>query len=343
VDTKKAGIYVLVVESDDIDLRYWDDRPTQYVMFTDTGLSTYRGIDGLRVYARSYETAEPLEGAQIELIAKNQEILQKLTTNEQGFVQFSLPIINGDGGLSPVEVRAQSRGGMESYLDLTGKQMDLADRPVSGADPLGLFNAYLFTERGVYRPGEDVVLSGLLRNKELVAPMNAPVTLKIINAQGKEQISRLIGHLEQGGLQYRFTIPSTSKTGQWSARLYLNTDDKPIGSVDFSVEDYVPETLKVGLSSNQLGYTGDAMKVTLQSDFLYGAPAAGLAVSASVSLVPQRRVFSDWNQYVFGHYGAKVIQKTINANNTYDAGQAVLMLPRSEEHTSELQSRCSIS
>jgi len=327
VDTKKAGIYVLVVESDDIEIRYWDDRPTQYVMFTDVGLSTYRGIDGLRVYARSYATADPLVGTQIDLIAKNQEVLQTLTTNTQGYVQFSLPMINGYGGLKPVEVRARSKDGLGSYLDLTGKQMDLADRPVSGADPLGLFNAYLFTERGVYRPGEDVVLSGLVRNKELVAPMNVPLTLKIINAQGKEQISRLIGHLEQGGLQYRFTIPSTSKTGQWSAKLYLSTDDDPIGSVDFSVEDYVPETLAVELTTKQLGYTNDAMDITLQSDFLYGAPATDLAVSASVSLVPQRRVFSDWSQYVFGHYGEKATQKTIKVNNTDDSGQAVLTLP----------------
>jgi len=327
VDTQRAGIYVLVVESDDIDLRYWQDRPTQYVMFTDVGLSTYRGIDGLRVYARSYATAEPLAGTPIKLIAKNQEVLQTLTTNAQGYVHFPLPMINGQRGLKPVEVRAMGEDGLGSYLDLTGKQMDLADRPISGAEPLGLFNAYLFTERGVYRPGEDVVLSGLVRNKELVAPMNAPLTLKVINAQGKEQISRLIGHLEQGGLQYRFTVPSTSKTGQWSANLYLNTDDDPIGSVDFSVEDYVPETLEVELASAQLGYTNEAMDITLQSDFLYGAPATDLAVSASVSLVPQRRVFSDWSQYVFGHYGEKSTQKTIKANNTDDSGQSVLTLP----------------
>ena len=328
VDTQKAGIYVLVVESDDIDLRYWDDRPTQYVMFTDVGLSTYRGIDGLRVYARSYETAEPLEGAQIELIAKNQEILQTLTTNEQGFVQFSLPIINGYGGLSPVEVRAQSRGGMESYLDLTGKQMDLADRPVSGADPLGLFNAYLFTERGVYRPGEDVVLSGLVRNKDLVAPIDVPLTLKIVNAQGKEQFSRLIGYLEQGGLQHRFTVPKSSKTGQWSANLYLNTKEKPIGSVNFSVEDYVPETLEVKLDTSQSGYTDEAMEVTLQSDYLYGAPATDLAVSATMNISPKRRLFSEKSEYVFGHYGDKTTKKQIKVNDTDGKGSALIILPK---------------
>lgn len=327
VNTKKAGVYVLVAQSSDIEYHYWDDRPTQFVMFTDTGLSTYRGIDGLRVYARSYATAEPLAGTPIKLIAKNQEVLQTLTTNAQGYVHFPLPMINGQGGLKPVEVRAMGEDGLGSYLDLTGKQMDLADRPISGAEPLGLFNAYLFTERGVYRPGEDVVLSGLVRNKELMAPMTVPLTLKVINAQGKEQLSRLMGHLEQGGLQYRFTIPATSRTGQWSAKLYLSTDDDPIGSVDFSVEDYVPETLEVQLDAQQLGYTNDVMDISLQSDFLYGAPASSLAVSASVSLIPQRRLFNEWNQYVFGHYGAKVITRSLKTGETDAAGRAEFKLP----------------
>ena len=99
--------------------------------------------------------------------------------------------------------------------------MDLSDRPIGGAEPLSLLNAYLFTERGVYRPGEDVVLSGLVRNKELVSPQDLPLTLKIFNAEGQEQFDRLIGHLVQGGLQYRFNIPSSSKTGRWSENYTL--------------------------------------------------------------------------------------------------------------------------
>ena len=148
VDTQKVGIYVLVVESDDLKLRYWDDRPTQYVMFTDIGLSSYRGVEGLRVYARSYASANAMADIQIDLIAENQEVLQTLTTNAQGFVDFSLPMMSGQGGLKPIEIKASNSAGLVSYLALTGQQMDLADRPVAGAEPLGLFNAYLFTERG---------------------------------------------------------------------------------------------------------------------------------------------------------------------------------------------------
>ena len=185
VDTQKVGIYVLVVDSDDLKLGKWEDRPTQYLMFTDIGLSSYMGLEGLRVYARSYATADAMANTQIDLLAKNQEVLQSLTTNAQGFVDFSLPMMSGQGGLTPIEVKATNPAGLVSYLDLTGQQMDLADRPVAGAEPLGLFNAYLFTERGVYRPGEDVVLSGLVRNKSIIAPTNVPLTLKIVNAQGK--------------------------------------------------------------------------------------------------------------------------------------------------------------
>ena len=54
IDAKKPGVYVLVAESKDSAMDYWTQRATQYVMFTDIGLSSYQGIDGLRVYARSY-------------------------------------------------------------------------------------------------------------------------------------------------------------------------------------------------------------------------------------------------------------------------------------------------
>ena len=327
VDTQKVGIYVLVIDSDDLKLSSWDDRPTQYVMFTDIGLSSYRGLEGLRVYARSYASANAMADIQIDLIAENQEVLQTLTTNAQGFVDFSLPMTSGQGGLKPIEIKASNPAGLVSYLDLTGQQMDLADRPVAGAEPLGLFNAYLFTERGVYRPGEDVVLSGLVRNKNIVAPINVPLTLKIVNAQGKEQFTQLIGHLEQGGLQHRFTVPRASKTGQWTAHLYLNTADEPIGSVAFSVEDYIPETLAVSLTNDHRGYTGEAIDIALQSDYLYGAPATELAVSAQLNLTPVRRLFAQRPAYVFGHYGDETVKKVIKVKATDDQGQALIKIP----------------
>ena len=327
VDTQKVGIYVLVVESDDLKLRYWDDRPTQYVMFTDIGLSSYRGVEGLRVYARSYASANAMADIQIDLIAENQEVLQTLTTNAQGFVDFSLPMMSGQGGLKPIEIKASNSAGLVSYLALTGQQMDLADRPVAGAEPLGLFNAYLFTERGVYRPGEDVVLSGLVRNKNIIAPINVPLTLQIVNAQGKVQFTQLIGYLEQGGLQHRFTVPKASKTGLWAANLYFNTADEPIGSVAFSVEDYIPETLAVSLTNDHNGYTDQAIEVALQSDYLYGAPAAKLAVSAQLNLTPVRRLFTQRPAYVFGHYGDATVKKVLQVKATNDQGQALITLP----------------
>lgn len=327
VDKERLGIYVLVVESDQLNHRRYAVRPTQFLMFTDTGLSSYAGENGLRVYARSYNTAEPLAGTKINLVAKNQEILDTKTANQQGFVDFPLPVLKGKGGLQPVEVRAYSKNGLASYLDLTGQPLDLSDRPVGGKEPLGLFNAYLFSERGVYRPGEDIVVTGLVRNKDLQSPMQVPLTLKVINAEGEEQTETLIRSLEQGGWQYRFTVPKTAKTGQWSAHLYLDSQAEPIGSLDFGVEDYVPETLEVMLAQVEGGYTGKPLSILLNSDFLYGAPAADLKVTSAVNLVPQRRLFDDWQEYVFGHFADKTLTKNLRNTTTNDAGEALLNIP----------------
>ena len=329
VDTKKAGVYVLVIDPDDnqIAIERWSSRPTQYVMFTDIGLSSYYGNDGLRVYARSYATTEPLENTTVELISRNLEVLESRTTNAHGFVQFSQPMMSGRGGLKPIQVRAINQHGLYSYISLEGKKMDLSDRPIGGAEPLSLLNAYLFTERGVYRPGEDVVLSGLVRNKELVSPQDLPLTLKIFNAEGQEQFDRLIGHLVQGGLQYRFSIPSSSKTGRWSAKLYLDTQGNPIGSVHFSVEDYVPETLAVSLQVNQPGYTGVPINIELQSNFLYGSPASGLPVSAEVHLTPTRRLFKTYPEYVYGYYGEGIKTKRLTVSNTDNEGKTTVTIP----------------
>jgi len=329
VDANKPGAYALVIEpnSSQIHLGRWQSRATQYVMFTDIGLSSYAGIDGMRVYARSYSTAKPLDHVTVELVGRNHEVLERRETNAQGYVQFSVPIMSGVGGLRPVQVRVTNADGLYSFMDLEGKSLDLSDRPVSGAEPLGLFNAYLYTERGVYRPGEEMVLTGLVRTKDFVAPSNLPLTLTIDNAEGKEQFSRLVGHLQQGGLQQRFTIPKTSRTGAWSAHLYLDTEDDPIGSVDFSVEDYVPETLSVALTTKEPGYTDSALVVSLQSDYLYGAPAADLAVSAEVHLTPKRRLFSELPDYVYGSYGNKSIRKRIDVDKTDDDGLANIRIP----------------
>ena len=49
---------------------------------------------------------------------------------------------------------AEIAGGEYAFLDLTTAAFDLTDRGVKGREAPGPLDAFAYTERGVYRPGE---------------------------------------------------------------------------------------------------------------------------------------------------------------------------------------------
>lgn len=294
---QQPGAYVLMLDSGE---GRWTDRPTQTLIYTDTGLVSYQGEDGLHVYARSYETAMPKAGIELNLVAKNHDVLAKLKTNEQGKVTFNAELMHGKYGHQPVQVRYVNNNGELAVLQLTDQGLDLSEQPIGGAKSLQLLNTYLFSERGVYRLGEEIVLTGLIRDKALKAVDDMPLTLQMVRPDGEVALTKKISKLKAGGFQMRFDIPTSGRTGQWQTKLYLSMDDEPIGSYAFEVADYVPETIEVSISPEQEKYINDPLKVNVQSDFLYGAPASGLEVESSVTVKQNRRLFANYKDYVFG-------------------------------------------
>jgi uncharacterized protein YfaS (alpha-2-macroglobulin family) len=68
-----------------------------------------------------------------------------------------------------------------NFLDLTKPAFDLSDRGVEGRAAPGAVDAFLYTERGIYRPGETVELMALVRDSRGYAQPDAPLTLKAVS------------------------------------------------------------------------------------------------------------------------------------------------------------------
>src|SRR3546814_2279173 len=114
-------------------------------------------------------------------------------------------------------------------------------------------------------------------------------------------------------------------TGQWTARLYVGPQASPVAEMPFSVEDFVPERLDLELTAATPAIAaGETVPVAVSGRFLFGAPAADLAVTAEVVVGVDPQPFPDWADYRFGL-----------ATEEWTAIRAAL---RSEEHQSELQS-----
>ena len=125
---------------------------------------------------RSLADTNPSADVNVKLIARNNEVLGTAKTDARGYARFESGLSRGEGGLQPALLIAESSTGEYAFLDLTSGAFDLTDRGVKGREPPGPLDGFIYTERGVYRPGEDVHIAALVRDGAGKAA-TLPVTL----------------------------------------------------------------------------------------------------------------------------------------------------------------------
>jgi uncharacterized protein YfaS (alpha-2-macroglobulin family) len=283
---------------------YWKPRAAQFVVNTDIALTTFRGRDGLTVFARSLKTAEPLSGIELALVARNNEELKRVKTASDGRALFDAPVIRGKGGAEPVVVMAYGSGADFAFLDLRRPAFDLTDRGVEGRANPGEIDAYMYTDRGVYRPGETVNVTTLLRDQQARAISNTMLTFVLSRPDGLESRKWTQRNLQVGGTSEPVTLTNTAPRGRWQIAAYVDPKGEPIGRVAFDVQDFVPQKLKVELKSAQeFLRPGDTAAVDVTGRFLYGAPAAGLGGEGTMTITADQTPFDSipaLKGFVFG-------------------------------------------
>src|SRR5690606_30943816 len=111
--------YVLTATPDGDQSETWNSKATQWFVVSDIGLSTYAGEDGLTIFARSLASAKPLSGVELQLIARNNEVLGTATTDTQGRAVFTAGLIRGAASLAPAVLTASGEAGDFVFLDMT--------------------------------------------------------------------------------------------------------------------------------------------------------------------------------------------------------------------------------
>jgi hypothetical protein len=91
----------------------------------------------------------------------------------------------------------------------------------------------------------------MLRDDAANALSDMPVTPDRQAADGSEFTRYALALPASGALYQRSPCPKSSRRGVWSASAYIDPKAAPVGRVEFSVEDFVPEKLKVELTLDQ--------------------------------------------------------------------------------------------
>jgi uncharacterized protein YfaS (alpha-2-macroglobulin family) len=311
---KPPGAYVLIAQDwtkahakpsdNDEEGGSSEELASQWVIDSDISITTFQGAGGLVAFARSYASAKPLSGVKLTLVARDNNVVSTQTTDAQGRADFDAGFFNGKGGDEPVVVMAYGSDGDFSFLDLRRPAFDLTDRGVGGRDTPGPIDAYLYTERGVYRPGETVRSVAMLRDR-VGAAVTAPLTLVATRPDGME-VSRTTfagASLAAGSATWSLPLRDTSPHGRYQIAAFVDTskDAKPVGRVQFDVADFVPQRLKVTLTAEtKVLHPNSDIQLKAESRFLYGAPASGLSGEAHARIGRASNPYPDYPQYTFG-------------------------------------------
>ncbi|MCO5089675.1 alpha-2-macroglobulin [Bosea sp. (in: a-proteobacteria)] len=291
----KPGVYVMLakpsggpaqtqVSGDDGDYDDGSTRATQWFVVSDLGLTSFTGPDGVHVLARSLADARPVANAELRLIARNNEVLGTAKTDANGYARFDAGLAKGQGGNAPGLVTAALAEDY-GFLDLKQTAFDLSDRGVKGrVAPAGL-DAYLYTERGVYRSGETVYLTALLRDPRGAAVAGLPLTVVVKRPDGVEYRRRQVEDQGAGGRSHSIQLVSGAATGTWRVLAYADPKGQAIGETSFLVEDYVPERLELTLAPKApVLQAGEPAEIDVSARYLYGAPGSALDVTGSMTI-----------------------------------------------------------
>ena len=279
------GVYAMIATPKDaLTDNDYDAQATQWFIVSDLGLTAYTAHDGVDVFVHSLASAEPKDKTEVRLIARNNEVLAVRQTDQFGHAHFEAGLTRGEGGQSPAAVVASEKADY-AFLSLKAPAFDLSDRGVAGRPvPVGL-DAFVYTERGVYRTGETVHITTLLRDVRGAAALNVPLTLVVERPDGVDYRRALVSDQGLGGRALDVPLVSSAMTGTWRVRAYTDPKRPAIGETTFMVEDYVPDRVEFDLTSKATGISAQQpAEVSVDGHFLYGAPASQLDLSGDVTI-----------------------------------------------------------
>lgn len=291
------GLYALTARAGDGTPS--DPSAVQMILRTDLAPTLWRGADGLTIQVRSYADVKPRAGVRLALIAQDNDILAEATTDADGVARFAMPLLRGDGPGAPRAIHAFAGDDFAS-LDLDSAAFDLSDRGVAGQPHPGPLDAFVWLDRGIYRPSETVQVMALLRD-DAGAPASVPIHVIVRRPNGQVFSDTVPAHGADESIHVPVALSAGAAAGIWSAEVKADPQAPPIGRAEFRVDAFVPDRMAVefGEAKGPL-VAGIPYALPLTARYLYGAPAAGLPGKATLRLVVDPEPFPALTGYAVG-------------------------------------------
>ena len=113
-------------------------------------------------------------------------------------------------------------------LDLTAAAFDLSDRGVEGRPHPGPLDAFAWTDRGIYRPGETVQVMALLRDAA-GPPADLPAHVVIKRPNGQVFLDQVPPRGGDASVYLPVALSQSAPAGKWTVDVLADPKPPPIG------------------------------------------------------------------------------------------------------------------
>ena len=310
---------------------------TRLVLITDLGFFVKRAKDGSRdVFVQSIRTGLPVAGARVSLLGMNGLSWVTSTTDAAGRAGLPAPpkdlprekqpqvvLVERDQDWSFMPFRTGSRALETSRFDVGG-----AENPVSARQLV----AYLFSDRGIYRPGETAHLGMITRSADWQpVPGGLPLLVEVTDPRGQIVQSSKVAVSAGAFDELTYHAPVAAPTGTYQAIAYVVKDERhrdSIGTTTFRVQEFEPDRLKVQLDLTPAPIAGwlrpDDVHARITVAHLFGEAAGGRRVEGELTLTPVLPRFTKYADYRFqvGEAIKEAYHEPLSAQTTDAAGVA---------------------
>ena len=243
------------------------------------------------VFVTDILSAQPVSGAKVTLYNDVNQPIAEGTTGSGG--KFTCTVPNDQAHTAIV-----TKGEDKSYLSfMYGTALSLSSFEVDGNASRKGQKGFIFGERGVWRPGDDIHLTFVSMLDEGVLPAGHPVTASLCNPQGQTIFTQVNNDGHDGMYSFTFTTSPDAPTGNWEA---VVTAGDQTWRKTVKIETVKPNNIVIDLKLNDKpAIPASSIKGDIAARWLVGNPARELETRVEVELMRGRTSFDKYKGFVF--------------------------------------------
>ncbi|HEX8431314.1 MAG TPA: MG2 domain-containing protein, partial [Longimicrobium sp.] len=184
----------------------------------------------------------------------------------------------------------------------------------------------VFTERGIYRPGEPVYAKAVVRRGPLggLAPPARGDSLRWMfdDREGKPMRQNTVALSAFGTAHQTLRLPAELPLGSYGVRIEMKRDGewREVGTTQYQVAEYRPPEFLVSVSTDSTPrFAGETVTATVGGRYLFGAPMA----RAALRWTARQTTLSPWDITIPGTEGYQVGDEAFSGDDEDAANQTV--------------------